>query len=796
MTERIESNSTKDINKSTFTLQDFIQLILGNWYWFIISLGICGMVAMLYLCYTPPTYLRTATVLVKDSRKGSSSEVTAFNDIIGGMGRRSVDNEIHIFKSRHLMEEVVTQYDLATRYTKKVGLRITDIYGHEPVIVKFLSSPSKTESFKYSIEDNGNIKFYGFTNNEEFITTASIGDTISLPIGDVTTIATPHLNSYDNSEICVTRYPLNEIIESYRKRLKCEISDKQASIISITFADEVPQRAENIINGIITAYDRDAIEDKQSVSNLTQLFIEERLTILGDELDIADGDIAAFKQEHRMYSPADEAQHSAEQVRQLNESELSLEANLEMANYILNYLTDDAKDNALIPASTVTMSGASSALATQIDLYNTSVLDYERLVAASSESNPTVVDLSNQITQLREAVITSLESHIEGIRLQIEQINREQSLADRRMQDSPAKEKELLSKTRQQKVKEELYIYLLTKLEENALMGATAESNARVIDQAYGSNKPISPNSTIIALIAILMGLALPMALLYIRETMNTAVRSRRDLDEVLTIPFLGDIPEYKGDTSSGIVISENGRDALSESFRMIRANLGFMSVDKPVQVIMLTSSIPHSGKSFVSLNLAMALATSGKRVVVIDLDLRRRTLSKTMGHRTDRRGVTSYLTGKIAQLNDVISGSALNDNLDFVYSGPQPPNPTEILLSERMDQFIAELRTRYDYIIIDSVPAMAVADAMVIDRLVDLTIYIIREGGLDRRLLPDIESLHREKKFHNMCTILNGVTHHKRRYGYGYGYYDESDDQGRWSKIKSLFNRKHNGEE
>jgi capsular exopolysaccharide synthesis family protein len=246
----------------------------------------------------------------------------------------------------------------------------------------------------------------------------------------------------------------------------------------------------------------------------------------------------------------------------------------------------------------------------------------------------------------------------------------------------------------------------------------------------------------------------------------------------------------------SGIVVREDGRDMVSEAFRILRTNLSFMSVDNPIQVIMLTSSIPHSGKTFVSSNLALTLATSGKRVLVIDFDLRRRTFSKQMGHRNDRRGLTSYLTNKISSLDDIITPSEIDSNLDFIFSGPQPPNPAEMLMSQRVDQFMSELRARYDFVILDSVPAMAVADAMIIDRLVDLTIYVIRQGNLDRRHLPEIENLHREKKFHNMCTILNGVTHHKRRYGYGYGYYDESYDQGRWSKIRSIFNRKHNGEE
>lgn len=263
---------------------------------------------------------------------------------------------------------------------------------------------------------------------------------------------------------------------------------------------------------------------------------------------------------------------------------------------------------------------------------------------------------------------------------------------------------------------------------------------------------------------------------------MNTTVRSRRDLDSVLTIPFLGDVPQHNGKMSNGIVVREDSRDALSESFRMLRTNLSFMSVNNKIQVMMFTSSVPHSGKSFVSANLAYTLASSGKRVVIIDLDLRLRTLSKNMGQRNNRRGITSYLSGKIESYEDIITPSEESPNLDFIYAGPKPPNPTDMLMSERMDSLIEALRSKYDYIIFDSVPAIAIADALVLDRLVDLTVYIIRQGNLDRRELPEIETLYREKKFRNMCTILNGATQSSHKYGYG--YYDTGYNQGRWNNI------------
>lgn len=806
--ENIERESTSSLPR--FTLYDFVQLILSNWYWFALSIIVCCLCAAFYLRRTAPVYQRSASVLVKDSRKGSAAEVVAFSDIMGGMGRRSVDNEIYILQSRRLMEEVVKRYDLSTAYSTSGRIRTVDIYGRTPLLVKFLTAaPSDAGSFKYTVKKDGKVALGEFRDRlgeeQSFKTTATVGDTITTPLGKIVFMPTPYVDQYIDKKVNVSKYPLNEITESYRKRLQCNITDKMASVINISMADVVPKRAEDVINGIIDAYNADAINDKREISNLTEKFINERLLTLGKELNVADNEIASFKKENRIYSPQDEASLSAEEIARLKKESMSLEGSLEIAQYILDYVRNDASGSSLIPAATVSMSGASSALASQIDMYNTNVLNYQRLLAESSENSPVIMDLKAQISSVRGAIITSLESHIEGLKLQIANVSNEQRKADSRMTSSPTKEKELLSITRQQKVKEELYIYLLTKLEENALTGATAESNARVIDLAYGSNRPISPRSMMIYLMALVIGAIIPFVILYIMELLNTSVRSRREVEEALSAPFLGDIPRFEGKADYNVVVKENSRDVISEAFRILRTNINFMSVDRNMQVITLTSSIPHSGKTFISTNLAMTLAISGKKVLLMDLDLRRRTLSKQLGHRNDRRGLTSYLSGTISSLNDAISKTSLHDNLDMMYAGPQPPNPAEMLMSHRVDAMIAELRKMYDYIIIDNVPAMAVADAMIIDRFVDLTIYVVRQGNLDRRQLPDIEQLYREKKFNNMAIVLNGVSHNRSSYGYGYGYgygysynyyYNEDKEYSvwhrRWHKLKGLFKKRH----
>ena len=723
--EEIRETSTAHIRK--FGVQDFLRLTLPNWYWYLASLAIFIAGATLYIKSTPKQYMRKATVLVKDSRKGSASEMIAFSDIMGGIGRRSVDNEVYIFQSRRLMENVVKRFDLTTRYCIDGKLLTTDLYGHCPMLVKFTDENNDAKgTFKYRIEKSGAVRLSDFQtadeldNEDKFTAVVMPGDTIATPLGNLTLIATPYAGK--SVEVTVTKMPLNSTVEAYRRKLNCEIADKQASVIHLSMTDEVAGRAEDVINGIIDAYNLDAISDKQEISRLTEQFINERLLTLGKELNIADDEVAEYKKANRLYSPEKEAAISAEEIQQLKKDALSMEANLEMAKYILTYVAEDDSDLRLIPASTALASGVSNGLSTQIEAYNRDLLEYKRLSQENHASNPILIDLKAQLIAMRATIISSLDSHIETLKLQIDQITREQLKADDRMEGSPQKERELLSIVRQQKVKEELYIYLLTKHEENALTGATAESNARIIDTAYGSDKPVSPRTQYVYLVAICLALLLPYVLFYLLDLLNTKVYSRRDIDEFITAPFLGDIPFFSSKVDRDIVVKEESRDAVSEAFRMLRANLGFMSVSNSVNVIMLTSSVPHSGKTFVSTNLAVTLAATGKSVVLVDLDLRRRTLSKQLGHRNDRRGVTSYLANKINSLNDIIIKNEI-EGVDLIISGPQPPNPAEILMSDRMKEFINELRTRYDYVIIDSVPALAVADAVVIDPLVDLTL-------------------------------------------------------------------------
>ena len=350
-------------------------------------------------------------------------------------------------------------------------------------------------------------------------------------------------------------------------------------------------------------------------------------------------------------------------------------------------------------------------------------------------------------------------------------IQEQEQIARHKIASVPSQEKQVLSIARQQKIKEELYLYLLNKREENALNMAITESNARVIDAANGSDTPVSPKTMMILLAALAIGCVIPAAVIALIMLLNTTVRGRKDIEDNTTVPFLAGIP-FKRNKAEGdiVIVREGGRDSVSEAFRILRTNLDFMvGGENNAKVIMLTSANPGSGKTFVSFNLAMTLALAGKKVLLLDVDLRKRSLSKRM--HAEGIGLTNYLSGRVNNIDELIMKDEFHECLDVIHAGPTPPNPAELLLSKRLDILVDEIRNRYDYIIIDSVPSMMVADASITARVTDITIYVIREGLMDRRQLADVERIYRGNAFKKLCILLNGVGMKQKRYGYGYGY-------------------------
>ena len=785
----------------TVSFRELFDKVLKNWYWFGISTILFLGIGVLYLLSTSPVYRREATVLIKDARRGSAaSELSAFADIAGISTRRSVDNELYVLQARRLMLEVVDRLNLTTNYTTKSGLRTKTLYKNSPIEVSYIDNlGGKGCAFTALLTEEG-VSISEFScqrlpseeaekkSDEKFTATAKYGEIINLPIGQVIINPTLYFNpDVVGKEIRVSKSTRDALATAYRNKINMSVASKMSSIINLSMSDVVPQRADDVLNTLLDVYNDDAVYDKQIVAEATAKFISERLAVIGNELRSIDGDIKQFKDKNNIIDIKTEATRRTEGAIRYEQEIASTSNQIAMSKFIRNYLSDNSKDVNIIPATTFE---GSSAIAAQIADYNELVIRRMKL-GNDSENNPLVQQLNNNIVSTKNAILSSLVSHISALEIKLANLENEERKINSMIGAVPQQEQEFLSIARQQKIKEELYLYLLTKSEENAISLAITERPARVVDYAFGGPRPVSPNKPLILLAMLILGIGVPLVILYILVLTNNKVQGKQDIVKFCSVPYLGDIPLYEGHLNRSIAVKESGRDKVSEAFKILRTNMGFMSGGAKQQVILTTSSNAHAGKTFVSMNLGMTLAFSGNKVLMIDLDLRRRTLSKHMGQRSNPNGATKYLSSTDTRINDIITKSGLHENFDFIYAGLQPPNPAELLMSQRLDDLIAECRKHYDYIIIDSVPALIIADAMITSRVADLSIYVVREGLLERQQIPDINALHDEKKLRNMCVVLNGASETRQSYGYSYRYqYTSGSDKNNhgWRKIfKSL---------
>lgn len=805
-----DNSSANDVQ--SFGLGEMIDMVLRKWYWFAISTFIFLCIGVLYILSTSPIYQRQATIMVKDSRKGSgAAEMAAFSDLAGLSAKRNVDNELFVIQARRLMIEVVERLGLTTGYTTRQGLRTVDLYHRPPIDVEFVNDNGTTRcSFDVVLGANEvtvcefvrpEIPGIDTEKDDEFSVTAPYNTAIQTPSGEIIVKKSLYMDEpYIGKTIRVSKNTKELVATYYRNQMKSAVANKMSSIITISLNDNVSKRAEDIINTLINVYNEDAVNDKQQIAAATADFIDVRLAIISKELGSVDSEIKTFKTRNSMVDIQVETEKNLNQSTKLQSEVLSTESQLEMSKFIKDYLNDPEKEYSLIPATGFgnNTSGAASTLATQIANYNDLILRREKLLQNSSTSNPVIQQLNSNRVAMKNAILAALDSNIATLDIQLKNLRREYSKTEARINSVPIQEQEYLTIARQQKIKEELYLYLLSKREENAISLAVTEDTARVIDSAFGPIRPIAPRKSFILLVMIILGCGVPFAILYLREMLDTTIRSRKDIERATNVPFLGDIPIMSSGSKDkrGVVVRENGRDNISEAFRIIRTNMGFMNTSGNQQVVLVTSSNEHAGKTFVSTNLAMTYAFSGNKVLLMDLDLRRRTLSKHLGQRNNANGVSRFMSDKSCTINEIISKSDLHENISCIYAGLQPPNPAEQLLSSRLDELMEECRKQFDYIIIDSVPALVIADALIASRIADVSIYVVREGLLDRRQLPDIDALYRQNKLRNMCIILNGASERSHRYGYGYTYtytytyHSHDDDEFVYSRFEKLLCR------
>lgn len=766
----MQTNNSSNKNDQGLNIVDLFMYLASQWKWFLLSILICGGIAWYNYARAPLVYFRSATVIIKDpSNKASTSGLDRFDNFINKV---NVANEILQFRSKKLMREVVQRVHADVSYQIKDGLRSNELYNESPVLVSLPDAlPEQSFSFTMTLKDAKTVTLSDFSGIEAKPSyEVALNDTVAIIEGmNVVVTATNYLrDSWLNTPIRVQKLPVESMVNYYKNALGIQQEEEEASILTLALKDSSPARAEDVLNTLITVYNEEAIKEKNQVAVNTANFINERLIIIERELGNVESNLESFKQRNQIVDIASSAGMYMTESQKYNADAMELETQLRLANFIKDYLTDPSKETDLIPSNT----GISDMnIENQISLYNAAKLKRDHLIDDSSVNNPVVQELNNSLRAMKQSIIRAVDNMIVSLNVKRNDAQNREMRAQDRVTAIPTKERQMLSIERQQKIKEALYLFLLNKREENALSQAMADNNARVIDGAEGSNAPISPNRNRILLLGLLVGIALPGAVCLAILFMDTRVHGRKDIEGVTSVPYLGEIPldkeAMKDHRKKVMAVKEQGDDIVSEAFRILRTNMAFLSKkDKPAQVITFTSFNTGAGKTFIARNLSMSLAYLKKRVVMVDLDIRKGTLSRHFGHY--HVGVTNYLSDNTVKVDDIIQHQ---EGFDLIPAGILAPNPAELLMDNRLDELMNELRTRYDYIIADNVPVGLIADATIANRIADLTIFVVRAGKLDRRQLPDIEKLYQEKKLKNMALVLNGANPERHGYGYSYGY-------------------------
>lgn len=772
-------------------IQDLYYLCLAKWRWFILSLVVCLGIAFIYLLKTPPVYTRTASLLIKEESKGQSlsgNVETAFSDLGLFQSNTNVNNELISLQSPAVMYDVVKRLHLDVDYSTKGSFYPQVRYGQNlPITVSFAGlADNETAALTIEAVRPEGVKLTSFEYNGEKIDGEVVGalnDSLITPIGKV--VIRPAVAFVDwqksSTPLIVFRSSLNEVVSRYADNLNVTLNDEKATIIDLSFRDVCIQRAEDVLNTVIAVYNENWIKDKNQIAVSTSMFINDRLGVIESELGHVDENISTFKSENLLPDVQAASQLYMTERSQAQSQILTLNTQLSMARYIRNYLTAGSNRNQLLPAN----SGLESAnIENQISEYNNLQLQRNNLVANSSEQNPLVVDMDESLRSMRRSIVSSVDNLITTLNTQIHSLEKSDQRATENIAANPSQAKYLLSVERQQKVKEALYLFLLQKREENELSQAFTAYNTRVITPPTGSMMPTAPVKRNILLVGFILGILIPIVIVFLQETMNTRIRGKKDL-EGLSIPFVGEIPLYGKVRRSGlfrkkvtpltetkVAVKEGSRDVVNEAFRVLRTNLEFVSGENGKgQVILMTSFNPGSGKTFLTVNIASSLAIKGKKVLVIDGDLRRGSTSVYVG--SPHHGLSNYLAGKVQRIEDVIVPASETVRFDVLPVGTIPPNPTELLSSERLQALLTDFRTRYDYILIDCPPIELVADTHIIEKYADRTIFVVRAGLLERSMLPELEALYTEHKFKNMAVLLNGTEGNgSYRYGYRYGYH------------------------
>jgi capsular exopolysaccharide synthesis family protein len=691
------------------------------------------------------------------------------------------------------MTQTIKALDLNITYYEESGVKAEELYSFTPfeVTVLQLDEEKLQKAIKeelgnrFAIKPQSKNDFELINTETEAVFKGEFGNVVNIGFADIT-IERTGLELEEDSKVSIQFSPLEAVVGKYREGVQINLTDKNSSLLELSLVDPVREKAQDILDQLILEYNRQAIEDKNLVATNTASFIDERLSIINQELDSVEVGKEEFKEANQLTNIEAESELFIENASEYKKRQQEVGTQLELANAMISYL-ETGSNSDLLPAN---LGIEESGVNEMIQNYNSLVLERNRILSASTEENPVVLRVNSQIDQMRGNVMQSLERMRSNLRIAQEDLDRQAAVIGSQISAVPAKERQYRGIERQQNIKEALYLFLLEKREENSLSLAVTAPKAKIVDSAYSGNAPVSPKSKIILLAALIVGLLIPFLIIYVKNLLNNKITDRTDIESATKeIPIVGEIPRIAKKEND--LISVNDRSVLSETFRIMVANLQYLLVgagDKEKGIkLFVTSTVKGEGKTFTAFNLAITFANMGKKVIIVGADLRNPQLQRYESDARKYSGISDYLYNHEVQVQDIITKAEAHKRVDIMASGNIPPNPSELLRSERMGRLLSELEGMYDYIIVDTAPAMLVADTFLINKYADLTLYVTRAGYTEKKLLGFAIDAKKEGKLHDVSFVLNDVEMANFGYGnkYGYAYGEEKK-----SFLKRLLNK------
>ena len=765
--------------ESSFDIKTIFTLVVLNWKWFLLSMFIAVCGALIYLRYKAPVYQLSAKMLIKDennNRRNSNQMLANMQDLGFISNSAGIDNEIEILQSRILALDAVKTLKLYVEYRIEGKIRKALIYKTNPI-------NADLDEEHLALLDKTKPYFFGMKITKEGDTYHVVGDegefegqfkampaVLETPYGTVTFTKNGNFEM-GTAPLLITISSPKAVASGYAKALSVSPTSKLTSIAQLVLRDQSADRAYDYLQQLAVSYNLQANADKNEIALKTEEFINSRIEKINAELGSTESELQEYKQTHNLTELKIDATQTMTQVTQFSAKLAEANTQIQLLDYLREYIEDSNNRYQVIPSNVGLIDPISSSLIAE---FNRIVQDRNRLMASASELSPQVQSLTHTLDNLQNSIRQALNQARRSADIQRQGIQRQYEIYQSRVANTPEQERILTQIGRQQEVKSGLYLMLLQKREENSISLAATADKGRLIDEPAFNGK-VSPRGSIIMLVAIFLGFAIPLLVVYLLQLMRYKIEGHEDVVKMTNLPIVADvaIANEAAKSAAGIVVHENQNNQTDEIFRAMRTNIQFM-LKGDEKVIMFTSSTSGEGKTFNAANLAVSFALLGKKVILLGLDIRKPALGRLFSISDRQIGITNLLTKESVSENDLrnqIRPSGVNKNLDLLMAGPIPPNPTELLARENLKQIIDMLRQMYDYVILDTAPIGLVTDTMQIGKFADVTAFVCRADYTPKSSFGLVNQMAAEKKLPNVCIVINGVDMSKKKYGYYYGY-------------------------